>query len=153
MRSIRDGRSKTKLYKTWVSMKRRCDNPDKHHQKYYNNIKIYNEWYSFDNFKDWALKNGYIDGYTIERKNIFKDYCPENCTWIPKEKQNINKRNKSHLIIDNIDKSYTEWANEYGIRENTIRMRIKYGFRGKDLLKPTKKYGPQNPFKKGDGCH
>ena len=39
-----DGRSKTKLYKSWVCMKRRCDNPDKHHKKYYKNIKIcYNE--------------------------------------------------------------------------------------------------------------
>lgn len=146
---MKDGRSKTKLYKSWMSMKRRCDTPDEHHKKYYNNITICEDWYNFDIFKQWAMGNGYIEGYTIERFDVFKGYYPENCTWIPKEQQNINKRNKSHLIIDGVDKSYTEWANEYGLRENTIRMRIKYGFSGKDLLKPTKKYGLHNKYKKG----
>lgn len=66
MRSINDGRSKTKLYKSWVAMKRRCDNPDKLHKKYYENIAICDEWYDFDNFKEWALNNSYKDGYTIK---------------------------------------------------------------------------------------
>lgn len=152
-KSIKDNRSKTKLYKSWVAMKRRCNNPDEHHKKYYENIIICDEWYNFDNFKKWALNNGYKEGYTIERLNIYDNYYPENCTWLPKEKQNINKRNKSHLIINGIDKSVTEWANEYGIRENTIRMRIKYGYCGTDLLKPTKKYGKHNPFKKEGVYH
>ena len=151
--SVYDGRSKTKLYKSWVSMKRRCDAPDEHHKKYYKDIKICKEWYDFDNFKKWALENNYVDGYTIERLDVTKGYCPENCTWIPKEQQPINRRTKSHLIINGIDKSYTEWANEYGIRENTIRMRIKYGYCGEDLIKPTKKYGLHNPYKKGDDYH
>lgn len=153
MRNINDGRSKTKLYKSWVSMKRRCDNPDEYYKKYYKDIKICKEWYDFDFFKEWALSNGYVEGYTIERLDVMKGYYPENCTWIPKEKQPINRRTKSHLIINGIDKSFTEWANEYGIRENTIRMRVKYGIKGEDLLKPTKKYGLHNPFKRGDDHH
>jgi hypothetical protein len=148
-----DGRSKTKLYKTWVCMKRRCDNPDTHHKKYYQNIKICDEWYDFDNFKLWALNNGYKEGLTIERIDVFGNYEPSNCTWIEKEKQTINRRNKSQLIINGVSKSFTEWANEYGIRENTIRMRIKYGMSGLDLLQPTKKYGLHNPFKKEGGHH
>lgn len=146
-----DGRSKTKLYKSWLCMRRRCDNPDSVHAIYYKGIKITEEWYDFDCFKAWALGNGYVEGYTIERKNVFEGYNPDNCTWIPANEQNINKRNKSHLIIDGVDKSFTEWANEYGLRENTIRMRIKYGITGKDLLKPTKKYGKHNPYKKEGG--
>lgn len=134
-------------------MKNRCDNPDEHHKRYYKNIKICKDWYDFNVFKEWALSNGYIEGYTIERLDITKGYYPENCTWIPKEQQPINRRTKSHLVINGIDKSFTEWANEYGIRENTIRMRIKYGIKGEDLLKPTKKYGLHNPFKRGGGHH
>ena len=145
---VYDGRSKTKLYKTWQNIKRRCDNPDKHHAKYYKNIKLCKEWYDFDCFKKWALNNGYEEGLTIERKNIYGHYEPLNCCWIPVNQQNINKRNKSHLIIDGIDKSYTEWGNEFGLPETTIRMRVKYGMSGKDLLKPTKKYGLHNPFRK-----
>lgn len=138
MSSMRDGRSKTKLYRSWVSMKRRCDNPTEHLKKYYGGIKICKEWYDFDNFKNWALKNNYVEGYSIERLDNLKGYCPENCIWIPKEKQNYNKRNKSHLIIDGVDKTFTEWSRECGIGTTTIRMRIKYGWKGKDLLKPVR---------------
>lgn len=141
--NIKHGMSNTPLYKSWASMKRRCDFPDELHKKYYKDkgIKYCQEWKDFACFSKWALSNGYIDGYTIERLDNSKGYYPENCTWIPANKQNINKTNKSHLVIDGIDKSYTEWAKEYGLRENTIRMRIKYGWSGKDLLKPTKKKG------------
>ena len=131
-------------------MKRRCNNPDEHHKIYYKDIKICKEWYDFDNFKKWALDNGYKEGLTIERKNVFGNYEPSNCCWIESKEQNYNKRNKSHLIINGVDKTFTEWANEYGLRENTIRMRIKYGYSGEELLKPTKKYGLHNPFKKGE---
>lgn len=129
------------LYKSWAAMKRRCDNPDELHKKYYKEkgITYCKEWGKFIAFRDWALKNGYVDGYTIERIDNSKGYCPENCTWIEAKEQNKNKTNKSHLIINGIDKSYTEWANEYGLKENTIRMRVKYGWSGEDLLKPTNK--------------
>lgn len=141
--------TKSKLYRTWVAMKRRCLNPDEHHKKYYKNITVCEEWKKdYLIFKEWALQNGYVDGLTIERIDIFGNYEPSNCKFIEKEKQNINKRNKSHLIINGVDKSYTEWAKEYGIRENTIRMRVKRGKSGKDLLKPTKKYGIETPFER-----
>jgi hypothetical protein len=137
------GMSNAPLYKSWSAMKRRCNSPDELHKKYYKDkgITYCEEWESFENFMDWALKNGYVENYTIERIDNSKGYFPENCKWIPAKDQNKNKTNKSHLIIGGVDKSYTEWANEYGLRENTIRMRIKYGWSGKDLLKPTKKKG------------
>lgn len=133
--------SNTKLYKSWASMKRRCDNPDEHHKKYYKDkgISYCKEWKDFRNFKNWALNNGYIEGYTIERLDNDKGYYPENCTWILAKYQNKNKTNKSHLIINGIDKSFTEWAKEYNLRENTIRMRVKYGWSNEDLLKPVNK--------------
>ena len=120
-------------------MKRRCDNPDELHKKYYKEkgITYCKEWGKFLPFRDWALNNGYVEGYTIERIDNSKGYYPNNCTWIHAREQNKNKTNKSHLIINGIDKSFTEWANEYGLKENTIRMRIKYGWSGEDLLKPT----------------
>lgn len=137
------GMSKTALYKSWCSMKRRCDFPDELHKKYYKDkgITYCKEWKAFDCFSKWALSNGYVDGYTIERLDNSKGYCPENCTWIPAKDQNKNKTNKSHLVIDGVDKSFTEWARECGLRESTIRMRVKYGFTGRDLIRPVRKKG------------
>ena len=134
MRSINDGRSKTKLYKSWVAMKRRCDDPDDLHKKYYKNIKICNEWYRFESFRDWALSNGYIEGYTIERKNIYEGYYPENCTWMPKEKQNDNKRNNHMITINGVTKNISQWCKEYNIKWTTFYARLQYGYDGKELL-------------------
>lgn len=134
MRSINDGRSKTKLYKSWVAMKRRCDNPDKLHKKYYENIAICDEWYDFDNFKEWALNNSYKDGYTIERLDINEGYFPNNCTWIPKERQNDNKRNNHIITINGVSKNISQWCKEYGIKWTTFYARLKYGYENDELL-------------------
>lgn len=131
---IYDGRTKTKLYKTWIAMKRRCDNPDVAHEKYYKNIKICEEWYDFNNFKNWAIKSGYIEGYTIERLDIKKGYNPENCTFIPKNKQNLNKRNNHIVQINNESKPICEWCKQYNIKWTTFYARIKYGYENEELL-------------------
>ncbi len=134
MRSINDGRSKTKLYKSWVAMKRRCDNPDKHHKKYYKNIKICNEWYDFDNFREWALSNGYIEGYTIERLDITKGYYSKNCTWIPREQQGDNKRNNHIITINGISKNISQWCKEYNVKWTTFYGRLQHGYKNEELL-------------------
>lgn len=133
-RNVYDGRSKTKLYKSWVAMKRRCDDPDDLHKKYYENIHVCNEWYDFDVFKKWAIENGYVEGYTIERLDNSKGYCPDNCTWIPKEKQNINKRNKHLIKINGVEKTINEWCKEYNIKWTTFYARIQYGYKDDELL-------------------
>ena len=144
------GVSKLPQYKCWVNMMRRCRNPDKHHSKYYKNINVCAEWYDSSNFCTWATENGYAPGLTLDRIDVFGDYTPENCRFVTmKEQQQQHKRNLSKLTIDGCAKTITEWAREYGIRENTIRMRMKYGHTGKDLIKETKKYNKNNSYWKG----
>jgi len=139
--------SKLPQYKCWVNMMRRCYYPDKHHKKYYKNIKVCDEWHDSIIFCKWAEENGYKKGLTLDRINVFGNYEPNNCRFVSIEKQQKqNKRNLSKLTINGTTKTITEWAREYGIRENTIRMRIKYGFTGIDLLNPTKKYNKENSY-------
>ena len=59
----------------------------------------------YDNFRDWALNNGYENNLTIERKNVNGNYEPNNCCWIPFSEQNKNKSNKSQLTIDGVTKN------------------------------------------------
>jgi len=88
------GQCDTKLYKVWSSMKRRCLSPDDSSYKNYGGrgILICEEWLYFKPFYEWAIKNGYAVGLTIERKNNNGNYEPSNCTWIPKSAQTSNTR-------------------------------------------------------------
>ena len=132
-----DGMSKTNLYSSWNGMKNRCNLPKGHHKKYYydNGIKYCEEWSKFENFRDWALNNGYIDGYTLERIDNSKGYCPANCKWIPKKEQPKNRTTNHFVEIGGEIKPIYEWCEEYGIKWTTFYARLKKGKTGKDLLK------------------
>ena len=86
--------SKTRLYKIWQNMKNRCYNSLVPAYKHYGGrgILVCDEWLKYDNFKQWALANGYNDKLTIERINVNGNYSPENCKWITMKTQCINKR-------------------------------------------------------------
>lgn len=133
---MKHGMSYTKLYKSWAAMKRRCDFPDELHKKYYSNkgIKYCEEWKDFCNFRDWALENGYVEGYTIERIDINKGYFPENCKWIPAKEQAFNKSTSHFVTIGHETKTIAEWCIEYNVKWTTFYARLKRGLKETELL-------------------
>lgn len=90
------GMKKSRIYRTWINMKVRCTyQKDKCYKDYGGRgITVCSEWMdSFQAFYDWAMKNGYNDDLTIDRKDVNGNYCPENCKWITMAEQQKNKRN------------------------------------------------------------
>jgi len=138
------GMSDTRLYTTWLNMKHRCYY--KKNAMYYaygaKGIRVCNDWFDFENFAEWALSHGYADDLTIERIDYTKDYCPENCKWIPMTDQYLN-RSDSHLVTA-FGKTQTikEWSAETGIKYDTIERRLNaYGWSAEEAVsvKPHKK--------------
>lgn len=118
--------SRTRLYRIWRDMKRRCY--DKTRKCYINygkrGISVCDEWKnSYIHFSTWAKSNGYEDNLTIERIDNNGNYCPENCKWVDKKQQNRNRRCTIFITINGETKPLGEWAEISGISHTILRKR------------------------------
>lgn len=82
-----------KPYRAWVDMKERCRNPKNRNFKNYGGrgISVNQEWLlSFETFiRDMGMPP---EGYSLERRDTNKNYCRENCLWVPLNMQRENMR-------------------------------------------------------------
>lgn len=114
-----------KEYRIWRAMKARCYAPcykDSYYQK--DGIKVCEQWKN--NFEQFLKDMGNIPGenYSIERIDVHKDYCPENCKWIPMVEQPINRRTTLYYTYNGKTLSLKEWSREVGIKYDTLRARV-----------------------------
>lgn len=82
------------VYKPYQNMISRCYCKSGHDYPRYGGrgITVCEEWRgNFPAFREWAYKNGFKKGLTIDRKNVDKDYSPDNCKWSTMKEQNRNK--------------------------------------------------------------
>lgn len=84
---------KTPLYRTWVSIKTRCFNPNAANYQYYGGrgITMCDEWR--DSFEAFALAVGpKPDGTSIDRIDNDGNYQPGNVRWATHSEQMRNRR-------------------------------------------------------------
>ena len=118
---------KNRLYNIWNSMKDRCYNSNNNRYDNYGNkgIIVCDEWKNnFENFKQWALNNGYSDDLSIDRINNDGNYEPNNCRWTTMKVQNNNKTNNLIITINNEIKTLAEWCEYYSINYKIVHLRI-----------------------------
>lgn len=134
--SRKHGATGSHLYMIYHGMRARCYNPNNDDYKHYGGrgIKICDEWQDYETFQSWALRNGYVDGLTIDRIDVNGDYCPNNCRWITMDEQKANKRNTVYVTAFGETKRLVEWAKEYGMKYQTLEKRIKNGWLIEDAL-------------------
>jgi len=113
-------------YRTWMAMKQRCSNPKNIAFDRYGGrgISVCQRWQnSFENFiNDMGPRP---PGHTIERRNVDGNYTPDNCCWIPNDKQCLNRRSNVIIEFNGKKQTVTEWSKEIGIPREIIYHRIK----------------------------
>lgn len=128
----------SRLYNIWTQMNQRCVNLNLEHYSSYGGrgISVCDEWKKFENFAEWAKKNGYKDGLTIDRIDVDGNYESSNCKWSTDVEQQRNKRNNHRVTINDVTKTVAEWAEISGVPYKTLQRRIYKGRKEEDLLAP-----------------
>lgn len=121
------GKKDTRIYYIWSAMKQRCLNPNSRNYSNYGGrgITVCEDWkYSFENFYNWSLGNGYNDNLSIDRIDNNLGYCPENCRWTDGHTQANNTRHNKMLTHNGKTRTMSEWSKETGIKYQKIKDRL-----------------------------
>ena len=81
--------SGTRLYSIWKSMVYRSTRSSVKNCAG-RGIGVCDEWKDPIKFHEWALSSGYSDKLSIDRIDVDKGYCPENCRWATLKQQREN---------------------------------------------------------------
>lgn len=116
------GKTNTRLFRVWSSMKTRCENPNATNYALYGGrgISICEEWRNdFEAFYKWAMEQGYDPAakrgkFTIDRIDSDKGYSPNNCRLANSTEQANNRRSTRFITVDGDKRSQAEWARYYG---------------------------------------
>lgn len=125
----------TPTYKSWASMKERCNTKKEKTQKNYfdRGITYPKKWEKFEGFlEDMGVRP---DGTTLDRIDTNSNYSKENCRWATWTVQQRNRRNNRKFK----GKTLGEWSEITGIKRSTLAQRLYvYGWSVDRALSTTK---------------
>lgn len=125
--SVKHGYShKERLYEIWKNMRRRCHDPSNKRAKsyYLKGITICDEWNDYEEFRAWALANGYRDDLTIDRIDVNGNYEPSNCRWATAKQQANNCTRNRFITYGGMTKTMSEWADYVGLKYSVLNHRM-----------------------------
>lgn len=108
------GRSDTKTYRVWRSMRQRCSesvSSESARRNYIGRgIRVCKRWESFEAFvEDMGMAPA---GLTIDRKNNNLGYFKANCRWVDHKAQARNRRGNRLITAFGETKVLAEWAED-----------------------------------------
>lgn len=112
------GDTNTRLYGVWCAIKARCynKNTDFYYRYGGRGITMCDSWRdNYENFRDWAMSNGYTEGLTIDRINNDLGYSPDNCRWATRKEQCNNRSTNRKIAFRGEVHTISEWAEILGI--------------------------------------
>jgi len=118
------GKSKTKTYRIWKSMRQRCENTND--ADYYNyggrGIKVCDEWQSYETFLSDMGEQP--KGLSIDRINGNLGYNKDNCRWATDEQQANNTRRNIYIEHNGRKQSIAQWSRELRVPNHKVRKTI-----------------------------
>lgn len=114
-------KTKTKAYRCWNGMMRRCYVPKTAFFEHYGGrgIKVCNRWHTFQNFLDDMGEPGEKD--TLDRIDCNGDYSPSNCRWATMKQQASNRRSTIKISHNGKVYSLKQFAQAYDLPYYYVR--------------------------------
>ena len=126
--NTKHGMTKTRTFKSWHSMKNRCLNKKATGYNYWGGrgITIHPRWITFENF--YEDMGEMPEGKSLDRIDNNGNYTPKNCKWSNSKEQNNNTRRNHFLTYKNKTLTVSQWAEELGIKRDSIYLRLSRGW-------------------------
>lgn len=134
-RTYKHGMKKTRLYRVWNGIKKRCFNENEPSYPQYGGrgITVCDEWKNdFQAFYDWAITNGYDKNSkrgecTIDRIDVNGNYEPSNCRWVDMKIQSRNRRNTIYIEQNGEKISLIELCEKQDLNYSRVQSRMARG--------------------------
>jgi hypothetical protein len=136
------------IYNRWRGILTRCydENAISYPNYGAKGIGVCERWHKFENFLEdmGKIPEG---NFTIERKDNFKNYEPNNCEWVHVSQQAKNRGSFNKVFVYNGEtKILKDWARCLGINYSTMHKRIyRGGLRFEDAIKYSQYLNEINP--------
>lgn len=98
-------KSRTSIYEKWKKINSRCKDKTLRVKRRYvdRGISVCDEWKKPEPFMEWAISNGYRDGLEIDRIDNDKGYCPENCRFVNRTCNSMNRSARNASGVSGIE--------------------------------------------------
>jgi hypothetical protein len=132
----------TPTYRSYLSAKSRCQNPNNIAYADYGGRGIRFLYDSFEAFlEDMGPRP---PGTTLERCDNHGHYEPGNCRWASYTEQNNNRRSNRLITAFGRTRTIARWAREVGIDRKALERRVRHGWAPEDALtRPIRKLSQQ----------
>lgn len=123
-------------YKSWISAKQRCYNPNNHNYPKYGGrgIKMCDRWKgSFVLFlEDMGERTS--KEYTLDRIDVNGDYEPSNCRWATHRTQGNNRRDNVFLDVNGERLTVSEFSVKYNINRSNVDYELRNGLSVNEII-------------------
>jgi hypothetical protein len=122
-------------HKSWVSMIRRCKSKRPYLDK---GIKVCDRWLGEKGFEHFVHDMGERPSskHSIDRIDVYGDYCPENCRWANQKEQCNNKSNNIYISHNGDTKTLAQWCAYFGLPYKRCNSRYMKGLPFEAIFSP-----------------
>ncbi len=145
IKHMEGGPRRTKEYRAWEAMKRRCEDPKYWYYRNYGGrgITVCADWQ--EDYIKFLTDMGRAPSpqHSLDRIDGTKGYSPSNCRWSTPDEQSRNTRTNRFITLDGETHCLIDWIRLRGLAPRTVAGRLQRGWTEEQALSPANiKYRP-----------